>query len=49
MGFTSKQMTALIKSLDKNLLAYGANCGVGSSDLLRTLLGFEETEHALIA
>ena len=49
MGFTSKQMTALIKNLDKNLIAYGANCGVGASDLLRTLLGFEETEHPIIA
>jgi 5-methyltetrahydrofolate--homocysteine methyltransferase len=49
MGFTSKQMTALIQTLNKNLIAYGANCGVGAADLLRTVLGFEQTKYPLIA
>ena len=49
MGFTSTQMTTLIQTLNKNLIAYGANCGVGASDLLRTVLGFEQTKYPLIA
>ncbi|MFQ3355330.1 MAG: 5-methyltetrahydrofolate--homocysteine methyltransferase [Paracoccaceae bacterium] len=41
MGLTSPQMIDLITRMDKNLIAFGANCGVGSSDLIRTILGFE--------
>jgi len=40
MGVTSADLAALVETLDTPPLAYGANCGVGSSDLLRTVLGF---------
>ena len=40
MGVTSADMVALIDKLDHKPLAFGANCGVGASDLLRTILGF---------
>ena len=40
MGVTSAQMVAMIDKLPNAPLAFGANCGVGASDLLRTVLGF---------
>jgi len=40
MGVTSKAMTKMIGKLAHPPLAFGANCGVGASDLLRTVLGF---------
>lgn len=40
MGLTSAAMSAMVEKLDHKPLAYGANCGVGASDLLRTVLGF---------
>jgi 5-methyltetrahydrofolate--homocysteine methyltransferase len=40
MGVTSADMVALITELDNAPLAFGANCGTGASDLLRTVLGF---------
>ena len=40
MGLTSQGMTEMVGKLDHAPLAYGANCGVGASDLLRTILGF---------
>ena len=40
MGLTSADMVALVDALDWPPLAFGANCGVGASDLLRTVLGF---------
>jgi 5-methyltetrahydrofolate--homocysteine methyltransferase len=40
MGFTSADLSALVETLDIPPVAYGANCGVGASDLLRTVLGF---------
>jgi len=40
MGLTSQGMTDMVGKLDHAPLAYGANCGVGASDLLRTILGF---------
>ncbi|MBC7158399.1 MAG: betaine--homocysteine S-methyltransferase, partial [Rhodobacteraceae bacterium] len=40
MGVTSAAMVALVDRLDHKPLAFGANCGVGASDLLRTVLGF---------
>ncbi len=40
MGFTSSDLAALVATLDHPPLAFGANCGVGASDLLRTILGF---------
>ncbi len=40
MGLTSSDMVALVQGLPNPPLAFGANCGVGASDLLRTVLGF---------
>ncbi|SFH23945.1 5-methyltetrahydrofolate--homocysteine methyltransferase [Palleronia marisminoris] len=40
MGTTSADMVKLVGKLDP--VAFGANCGVGASDLLRTVLGFTE-------
>lgn len=40
MGLTSADMVKLVGKLDHPPLAFGANCGVGASDLLRTMLGF---------
>lgn len=40
MGVTSAQMVALVDSLPNPPLAFGANCGTGASDLLRTVQGF---------
>ena len=39
MGLTSEGMAKLVETLDHPPLAFGANCGVGASDLLRTVLG----------
>ncbi|AMY69261.1 betaine--homocysteine S-methyltransferase [Frigidibacter mobilis] len=51
MGVTSAQMAALVEKLPNPPLAFGANCGVGASDLLRTVLGFVAagTERPIIA
>ena len=43
MGVTSTNMVKMVSDLEYPPLAYGANCGVGASDLLRTVLGFTET------
>ncbi len=40
MGVTSAAMVAMVEKIDHAPLAFGANCGTGSSDLLRTVLGF---------
>lgn len=40
MGLTSADMVKLVDKLDYPPVAFGANCGVGASDLLRTILGF---------
>ena len=40
MGLTSAGMVDLVKAMPYPPLAFGANCGVGSSDLMRTVLGF---------
>ncbi|MAY45039.1 MAG: methionine synthase I [Rhodobacteraceae bacterium] len=40
MGVTSEAMVAMVSEIDPAPLAFGANCGVGASDLLRTVLGF---------
>ncbi|MCW3784275.1 betaine--homocysteine S-methyltransferase [Defluviimonas salinarum] len=40
MGVTSAAMVALVDQLANPPLAFGANCGVGAADLMRTLLGF---------
>ncbi len=51
MGITSATMADLVEKLDYKPLAFGANCGVGASDLLRTVLGFaaQGTERPVIA
>lgn len=40
MGLTSKDMVEMVEKLPNAPLGFGANCGVGASDLLRTMLGF---------
>ncbi|MFZ1725451.1 MAG: betaine--homocysteine S-methyltransferase, partial [Albidovulum sp.] len=40
MGLTSAAMVAMVDKLAHPPLAFGANCGVGASDLMRTVLGF---------
>jgi len=40
MGVTSADMVKMVGKLKNPPLAFGANCGVGSSDILRTVLGF---------
>ena len=47
MGVTSEAMVEMVHDLNNPPLAYGANCGTGSSDLLRTLLGFATKEQKL--
>ena len=39
MGVTSKDMVRKVGKLDYAPLGFGANCGTGASDLLRTILG----------
>ena len=43
MGVTSSGMVEMVKSLPYQPVAFGANCGVGASDLLRTILGMAES------
>jgi len=40
MGVTSAQMVDMVEGLPNPPLAFGANCGVGAADLMRTVLGF---------
>ena len=47
MGLTSAGMVELVAGLPEQPLAFGANCGVGASDLLRTVLGFRAAHPAL--
>ena len=51
MGVTSAALSGIVEKLDYKPVAYGANCGVGSSDLLRTVLGFsaQGTQRPIIA
>ncbi len=51
MGVTSSALAEMVEKLPNAPLAYGANCGVGASDLLRTTLGFAAagSERPLIA
>jgi 5-methyltetrahydrofolate--homocysteine methyltransferase len=51
MGTTSAAMAEMIEKLPNPPIAFGANCGVGASDLMRTVLGFASTgtERPLIA
>ena len=43
MGVTSTDLALLVSGLPNPPLAFGANCGTGASDLLRTILGFAAT------
>ena len=43
MGLTSAAMAAMVETLPNPPIAFGANCGVGASDLMRTVLGFAAT------
>ncbi|MHA6267932.1 betaine--homocysteine S-methyltransferase [uncultured Aliiroseovarius sp.] len=51
MGLTSADLAQMVETLPKPPLAFGANCGVGASDLLRTVLGFaaQGSERPIIA
>ena len=51
MGVTSAAMVDMVEKLAAPPMAFGANCGVGASDLLRTILGFaaQGTERPIIA
>ncbi len=51
MGVTSAAMADMVEKLPNPPIAFGANCGVGASDLLRTVLGFaaQGSERPLIA
>ena len=40
MGVTSSSMAEMVERLVNPPIAFGANCGVGASDLMRTILGF---------
>ncbi|AML52949.1 betaine--homocysteine S-methyltransferase [Falsihalocynthiibacter arcticus] len=40
MGVTSSDMVDIVAKIENQPLAFGANCGVGASDLLRTVQGF---------
>lgn len=43
MGITSTDMATLVANLPNPPVAFGANCGTGASDLLRTVQGFVAT------
>ena len=49
MGVTSSELSDFVETLPNPPLAFGANCGVGASDLLRTVLGFSESKRPRIA
>jgi 5-methyltetrahydrofolate--homocysteine methyltransferase len=51
MGMTSADMVKMVEGLPNPPLGFGANCGTGASDLLRTVLGFraQGTERPIIA
>lgn len=51
MGVTSADMAQLVESLPNPPIAFGANCGTGASDILRTVLGFvaQGTERPIIS
>ncbi|MEL6839029.1 MAG: betaine--homocysteine S-methyltransferase [Pseudomonadota bacterium] len=47
MGLTSADMVKKVGKIAHQPLAFGANCGVGASDLLRTVLGFSAANPTL--
>ena len=44
MGTTAAELVKLVGKLPNAPLAFGANCGVGASDLLRTVLSFSAAQ-----
>ena len=51
MGVTSADLAKMVETLPNPPIAFGANCGVGAADLLRTVLGFaaQGSERPIIA
>jgi len=51
MGITSADLVQLVESLPNPPIAFGANCGTGASDILRTVLGFvaQGTERPIVS
>jgi len=47
MGITSREMSRKVAKLNHPPLAFGANCGTGASDLLRTVQGFVDADASL--
>lgn len=47
MGVTAPDLVALVDALPHPPLAFGANCGTGASDLLRTILGLSRAGPSL--
>ena len=48
MGLTSKDMSKMVGKLTHQPIGYGANCGVGAPDLLRTILAMSD-DYAVLA
>ena len=49
MGLSSIEMVNFIEKMKYQPIAFGANCGVGAADLLRTIKGFSNSEKPIIA
>ncbi|QTN35741.1 betaine--homocysteine S-methyltransferase [Cognatishimia activa] len=51
MGVTSAAMVSMVEGLPNPPIGFGANCGTGSADILRTVLGFtaQGTERPVIS
>ena len=51
MGVTAADLAVIVEVLPNPPIAFGANCGTGASDILRTVLGFaaQGTERPLIS
>lgn len=51
MGVTSADLAQMVETFPNPPLAFGANCGTGASDILRTVLGFvaQGTERPIIS
>ncbi len=49
MGLTSQALSAFMHRQAHRPVAFGANCGVGASDLLRTVQGFDDSTIPVIA
>lgn len=43
MGVTAAAMVDMVKEIENQPIAFGANCGVGASDLVRTVTGFSSS------